>query len=62
MEIHNDKGQRCPIQEGELDHSVVKDCIKQLSPNRWLLGPSLICERDVESNFIPHTSNLMNLY
>lgn len=49
MEIHNAKGQRCPIQEGEADHQVVKDCIKQLSLNRWLLGPSLICERDVES-------------
>ena len=24
----------------------VKDCIKQLSPNSWLLGSSLICERD----------------
>lgn len=24
----------------------VKDCIKQLGPNKWLLGPPLICERD----------------
>lgn len=46
MEIYNTKGQRCPIQEGEADHPAVKDCIKQLSPNRWLLGPSLICEQD----------------
>lgn len=50
METHNTKGQRCPIQEGEADHPAVKDCIKQLSRNRWLLGPSLICERDIESN------------
>lgn len=46
----SNKGQRCQIQEGEADHPAVKDCIKQLSPNRWLLGPSLICEQDIESN------------
>lgn len=28
---------------------VTKTCIKQLSPNRWLPGPSLICERDISS-------------
>ena len=50
MKIHKAKGQRCPIQKGEADHPAVKDCIKQLSPNRWLLGPSLICEQDMESN------------
>lgn len=44
------KGLRCPIQEGEADHPAVKNCIKQLGPNRWLLGPSLICEQDILSN------------
>lgn len=28
----------------------VKDCIKQLGPNKWLLGPSLICEREDEKS------------
>lgn len=50
MEAQNPKGQRCPIQEGEPNHPAVKNCIKQLGPNHWLLGPSLICKRDISSN------------
>lgn len=50
MKAQEAKGQRCPIQEGQADHPAVKACIKQLSPNSWLFGPSLICERDILSN------------
>lgn len=50
MEMHNTKKQRCLIQEGKADHPAVKDCIKKLGPNCWLLSPSLIYERDIESN------------
>lgn len=50
MEAQSTKKERCPIQEGESDHPEVKDCIKQISPKRWLLGPSLICEQDILSN------------
>lgn len=50
MEAQNAKGQRCPIQEGQADHPAIKNCIKKLSKNRWLLGPSLICEQDTLSN------------
>lgn len=31
-------------------HPAVRDCIKELGPNRWLLGPFLICERDISTN------------
>lgn len=36
--------------EDETSHLAVKDCVKQLNPNCWLLGPSLICERNTKSN------------
>ncbi len=50
MEVQNAKSQRAGVGEGEEDHPAVKDCIKQLGPDRWLLGPFLICERDISSH------------
>lgn len=28
-------------------HPTIKDCIKQISPNRWLLSPTVICRRKI---------------
>lgn len=50
MEANDIKDQHHLIQNSKADHPVIKDCIKQLSPNRWLLGPSLNCVQDILSN------------
>lgn len=39
-----------PLRIAENSRAVAKDCIKQLSSNSWLLGSSLILERDDTSN------------
>lgn len=39
-----------PPRVAEEPFKEVKDCIKQLGPNKWLLGPSLICEREDEKS------------
>ncbi len=38
------------VGESEEIHPEGKDCVKQLGPNRWLLGSFLICERDISLN------------
>lgn len=50
MEPQNIKKHGHTIDESEANHPAVKDCIKQLSKNHWLLGPSLMLERDISSD------------
>lgn len=49
-----------PLRMPKEQHAVVKDCIKKMGPNRWLLGPSSSAEETTHQKLIAPGSGPLN--